>query len=71
MTMTKFKFINLSRNERERNEDTVETTVTEVMIFELKELLINAKMLLTLMNEMIRSVVKFKLLNSTQIEFQC
>jgi len=71
MTMTKFKFINLSRNERERNENTVETTVTEVMIFELKELLINAKMLLTLMNEMIRSVVKFELLNSTQIEFQC
>ncbi len=71
MTMTKFKFINLSRNERERNKNTVETTVTEVMIFELKELLINAKMLLTLMNEMIRSVVKFKLLNSTQIEFQC
>ncbi len=53
MTITKFKFIDLSRNERERNKDTVETTVTKVMIFELKELLINAKMLLTLMNEMI------------------
>jgi len=50
--MTKFRFIDSSRNEKERNEDTVKTTVTEVMIFELKELLINAEMLLTLMNEM-------------------
>ena len=48
--MTKLKFINSSRNEKERNEDTVETTVIEVMIFEFKELLINAKMFLTLMN---------------------
>jgi len=52
MTMTKFRFIDSPRNEKERNEDTVKTTVTEVMIFELKELLINAEMLLTLMNEM-------------------
>jgi len=52
MTMTKFRFIDSPRNEKEINEDTVETTVTEVMIFELKELLINAEMLLTLMNEM-------------------
>jgi len=52
MTMTKFRFIDSSRNEKERNEDTVKTTVTEVMVFELKELLINAEMLLTLMNEM-------------------
>jgi len=51
MIMTKLKFINSSRNEKERNEDTVETTVIEVMIFEFKELLINAKMFLTLMNE--------------------
>jgi len=50
--MTKFRFIDSSRNEKERNEDTVKTTVTEVMVFELKELLINAEMLLTLMNEM-------------------
>jgi len=49
--MTKFKFIDLSRNEKERDKDTVETTVTEMMIFEFKELLINAEMLLTLMNE--------------------
>jgi hypothetical protein len=52
MTMTKLKFIDSSRNKRERDEDTVKTTVTEMMIFELKELLINAEMLLTLMNEM-------------------
>ncbi len=47
----KLKFIDLSRNEKERDEDTVEITVTEMMIFELKKLLINAKMLLTLINE--------------------
>jgi len=52
MTMTKFKFIDSSRNKREKDEDTVKTTVTKVMIFELKKLLINAEMLLTLMNEM-------------------
>ncbi len=51
MTITKFKFIDSLRNEKERNEDTVETTVTEMMIFELKKLLINAKMFLTLINE--------------------
>ncbi len=51
MIMTKFKFIDSSRNEKERDENTVETTVTEMMIFELKELLINAKMFLTLMNK--------------------
>ncbi len=51
MIMMKLKFIDSLRNERERNKDTVETTVTEMMIFELKELLVNAEMLLTLMNE--------------------
>jgi hypothetical protein len=50
--MTKLRFIDSSRNEKERDEDTVETTVTEVMIFELKELLIDAETLLTLTNEM-------------------
>jgi hypothetical protein len=49
--MTKFRFIDSSRDERERDEDIVETTVTEMMIFELKELLVNAEMLLTLMNK--------------------
>ena len=49
--MMKFKFINSSRNEKERNEDTVKITVTKVMIFELKELLVNAEMFLTLMNK--------------------
>jgi len=52
MTMTKLKFIDSLRNERERDEDTVKITVTEMMIFELKELLVNAEMLLTLMNKM-------------------
>jgi len=51
MTMTKLRFIDSSRNEKERDVDTVETTVTEMMIFEFKELLINAEMLLTLTNK--------------------
>jgi len=51
MIMMKFKFINSSRNEKERNEDTVKITVTKVMIFELKELLVNAEMFLILMNK--------------------
>jgi len=51
MTMMKLRFIDSLRNERERDEDTVKTTVTEMMILELKELLVNAEMLLTLMNE--------------------
>jgi len=53
----KFKFINSSRNEKERNEDTVKITVTKVMIFELKELLVNAEMFLTLMN---KTMIKMK-----------
>ncbi len=52
MTMMKFRFIDLLRNKKERNEDTVKITVTEMMIFELKELLVNAETFLTLMNEM-------------------
>ncbi len=51
MIMMKLKFIDSSRDERERNEDTVKTTVTEMMIFELKELLVDAEMFLTLMNK--------------------
>jgi len=53
MTVTKLRFIDSLKNEKERDEDTVKTTVTEMMIFELKELLVNAKMLLTLTNETI------------------
>ncbi len=51
MTMTKFKFIDSSRNKKEKDENIVKTTITEMMIFELKELLVDAEMLLTLMNE--------------------
>jgi len=51
MIIIKFKFIDSLRNKREKDEDTVETTVTKIMIFELKKLLIDAEMLLTLMNE--------------------
>jgi len=49
----KLKFIDSSRNKKERDEDIVKTTVTEMMIFEFKELLVDAKILLTLMNETI------------------
>ncbi len=52
MIMMKLRFINSLKDKRERDEDTVETTVTEVMIFELKKLLINAEMFLTLINKM-------------------
>jgi len=34
MTITKLKFIDSSRNEKERDEDTIETTVIEMTIFE-------------------------------------
>jgi len=51
MTMTKLRFIDSSRSEKERDEDTVKTTVTEMMIFESQELLVDAEMLLTLMNK--------------------
>ncbi len=51
MTMTKFRFIDSLKDGKEKDKDTVETTVTEMMIFEFKELLVDAKMLLTLMNE--------------------
>ncbi len=51
MIMTKLKFINSLKDERERNENTVKTTVTKMIIFEFKKLLIDVKMLLTLMNE--------------------
>jgi len=47
----KFKFIDSSKDEKEKNKDIVETTVTEMIIFEFKELLVNAKMFLTLMNK--------------------
>ncbi len=51
MIITKFKFIDSLKDEKERNKNTVKTTVTEMMIFKLKKLLVNAKMLLTLTNK--------------------
>jgi len=48
----KLKFIDSLKNEKEKDKDTVETTVTKMIIFELKELLVNVKIFLTLMNEM-------------------
>jgi len=51
MIMTKFKFIDSLKNEKKKDEDTIKIIITKVMIFELKELLVNAEMLLTLMNK--------------------
>jgi len=48
----KLKFIDSSRNKREKDENTIKTTVTEMMIFELKKLLVDTEMFLTLTNEM-------------------
>ena len=49
--MTKLRFIDSLRNEKERDKDTIEITVIEMMIFELKELLVDAETFLTLINE--------------------
>jgi len=51
MIIMKFRFIDSSRNKRERNEDTVKITVIKMMIFDFKKLLVDAEMFLTLMNE--------------------
>jgi len=51
MIIIKFRFIDSSRNKRERNEDTVKITVIKMMIFDFKKLLVDAEMFLTLMNE--------------------
>jgi len=51
ITMMKLKFIDSSKDKKEKNKDIIKITVTEMMIFKLKELLVDAKMLLTLMNE--------------------
>jgi len=51
MIMIKLKFIDSSKDEKKRNEVTVKTTVTEIIIFEFKELLVDIKTFLTLMNE--------------------
>ncbi len=53
MIITKLKFIDSLRNEKEKDEDIVEMTVTEMMILELKELLVNTKIFLTFANKTI------------------
>jgi len=58
MTMTKLRFIDSSRNERERDENTVETTVTEMIILELRKLLVDAETFLTLMSKTKKKMMK-------------
>ncbi len=53
MIIMKLRFIDSSKNKKERDEDIVEITVIKMMIFELKKLLVNAETLLTLMNKII------------------
>ena len=57
--MTKLRFIDSLMNERERDENTVEITVTKMIILELKELLIDAEMLLTLMSKTKKKTMKW------------
>jgi len=54
--MTKLKFIDALKDEREKDEDIVKITVTKMMIFELKKLLVNAEKFLTLMNEIMTKI---------------
>jgi len=58
MIIMKFRFIDSSRNERERDENTVKTIVTEMIILKLRELLVDAKMLLTLTSEIKKKTMK-------------
>ena len=58
MIMMKLKFIDSLRNKREKDEDIVKTTVTKMMIFVLKELLVDAEMLLTLMSKTEKKMIK-------------
>ncbi len=53
MIIMKLRFIDSSKNKKERDEDIVEITVIKMMIFELKKLLVNAETFLTLMNKII------------------
>jgi len=53
MIIIEFKFINSLKDERKKNENIVKIIITKVMIFKLKKLLVNVKMFLNLMNEII------------------
>jgi len=58
MTITKLRFINSSKDEKERDKNIVEMTVTKMIILEFKELLVNAKMFLTLMSKTEKKTMK-------------
>ena len=57
--MTKLRFIDSLMNEKERDENTVETTVTKMIILEFKELLVDAKMFLTLTSKTEKKTMKW------------
>jgi len=54
----KLKFIDSLKDERERDENTVETTVTKVIILKLRKLLVDIKMFLTLTSETEKKTMK-------------
>jgi hypothetical protein len=59
MIMMKFRFIDSSRNKKEKEENIVETTVTKVIILKLSELLINAEVKTSLnLTKVIMKIVK-------------
>ncbi len=58
MTITKLKFIDSSTNEKKRDKNTVETTVTKMIILKLKKLLVDVKTLLTLTSEIKKKMMK-------------
>ena len=55
----KLKFIDSLKDERERDENTVETTVTKVIILKLRKLLVDIKMFLTLTSETEKKTMKW------------
>jgi len=59
MIMTKLRFIDLLKNENEKDENIVEITVTKMIILEFKELLVNAKTFLTLISKIKKKMMKW------------
>ncbi len=53
------RFIDLLMNEKERDENTIKTTVTKMIILELRELLVDAETFLTLTSETEKKTMKW------------
>ncbi len=59
MIMTKLRFIDSLKNEKEKDENIVKITVTKMIILEFKELLVDAKTFLTLMSKIKKKMMKW------------